>query len=476
MLTLIRRGLLIAATVAAPALSQSVRIDTIAPLTTPSVPAAMRTRIDSVVAEEMRTRGAPSVSLAVVKDGRIAFTNAYGSARLDPPLRAVPLMRYSIGSVSKQFTATAILMLAEQGKLSLDDKVSRFLPGLTRAGEVTIRQLLSMTSGYQDYWPQDYVMPPMLKPVTAQAIVDEWARKPLDFEPGTKWQYSNTNYVIAGMIVEKASGMPLVDFLRQRIFTPLGLKSVAITDDGPLGPEDPERYERFGVGPLRVAPKEGAGWMYAAGELAMNSLDLARWDISVIDQSLMKPASYREQQRTMLLADGRPTNYGLGVSVGSFQGHRLISHNGEVSGFSTQNNIYPDDRMAIVVFANLFSTDIQGVIGNRVADLLFATVDSTADRFVAQARAIFVGLQKGEVDRSMFTSNANAYFSATAIRDFQSSIGACGTVTDIQQTSTSLRGGMTYRGYRVRCGAKDYGVSTFIMPDGKVEQYIVTPR
>ena len=112
-------------------------------------------------------------------------------------------MRYSIGSVSKQFAASAILLLAEEGKLSLDDKVEKFVPGLTRGGDVTLRQLLSMTSGYQDYWPQDYVMPGMLKPVTPDEIVSRWAKIPLDFEPGTQWQYSNTNYVIIGMVVQK---------------------------------------------------------------------------------------------------------------------------------------------------------------------------------------------------------------------------------------------------------------------------------
>ena len=114
----------------------------------------------------------------------------------------------SIGSISKQFTAAAILLLAEQGKVSLDDPVSKFVPNLTRGDKVTIRQLLSHTSGYQDYWPQDYVPPFMLQPVTADKILDLWARKALDFDPGTQWQYSNTNFVIAGLIVEKASGEP----------------------------------------------------------------------------------------------------------------------------------------------------------------------------------------------------------------------------------------------------------------------------
>ena len=185
-----------------------------------ALPADLRGRIDSIARAGLKSSGAPSISLAVVKDGQIVYANAYGQARLSPALAAAPTMRYSIGSVSKQITATAMLLLAEQHKLSLDDKVSRWFPSLTRANEVSIRQLLSMTSGYQDYWPQDYVMPPMLQPVTAEAIMNDWAKKPLDFDPGTKWQYSNTNYVIAGLIVEKVAGMPLVDFLRQHAFTP----------------------------------------------------------------------------------------------------------------------------------------------------------------------------------------------------------------------------------------------------------------
>ncbi|HKD73360.1 MAG TPA: serine hydrolase domain-containing protein, partial [Candidatus Acidoferrum sp.] len=154
--------------------------------------AELQQKIDKAATEALSKTGVPSASIAVVKDGQIAYLHAYGNARLDPVIAAKPGMRYSVGSISKQFTATAMLLLQEQGKLSLDDKVAKFLPDLTRANEVSIRQLLSHTSGYQDYWPQDYVMPMMLQPVTAQKILDTWARKPLDFDPGTKWQYSNT--------------------------------------------------------------------------------------------------------------------------------------------------------------------------------------------------------------------------------------------------------------------------------------------
>src|ERR1051325_9214254 len=267
----------------------------------------LRSKIDSLANDALAESGVPSASVAVVKDGKIVYLHAYGSARLEPNTPATSEMRYSIGSISKQFTAAALLLLQEQGKLSLDDKVAKFIPDLTRANEVTIRQLLSHTSGYQDYWPQDYVMPFMLKPVTAQQILDRWARKPLDFDPGTKWQYSNTNYVIAGVIVEKAAGKPLLEFLREKVFAPLGMRSVLNIDQEKLTESDPTGYMRYALGPLRVAPKEGRGWLFAAGELAMTAEDLARWDISIIDQKVMQPASYRELETEVLLKNGLGT-------------------------------------------------------------------------------------------------------------------------------------------------------------------------
>ncbi|HEY3933429.1 MAG TPA: serine hydrolase domain-containing protein [Gemmatimonadales bacterium] len=435
--------------------------------------APMQAAIDSAAHDVLARTGAPSASVAVVREGQIVFANAYGSARLDPSLPATASMRYSIGSVSKQFTATAILLLAERGKLSLDDKVGRWLPDLTRANDVTIRQVLSMTSGYQDFWPQDYVMPPMLKPTTAHAIADGWAKKPLDFDPGTHWQYSNTNYVLAGMIVEKIAGTSLVDFLRKEVFTPLHMESVVITDDAGLGPTDPQRYLRYALGPVRPAPKEGRGWMFAAGELAMTASDLARWDISVINQAILKPASYQAQQTTVLLDNGTSTGYGLGVQVGMANGHRLISHSGEVSGFTAENNIYPDDHAAIVVLTNLDATGASGQIANRIADALFGAVDHDTEKAVAQARVIFEGLQRGTIDRSLLTDNASAYFSEQALADFASSLGPLGAPTMFAAGGQSLRGGMTYRSFRIRAGGRNMVLSTFTMPDGKLEQYQV---
>jgi D-alanyl-D-alanine carboxypeptidase len=438
--------------------------------------APVRDGIDKAAHDVLTRTGVPSASIAIVKNNQIVYLQAYGDARLEPRLAAGPPMRYSIGSISKQFTATAILMLAEQGKLSLDDSVGKFLPDLTRANEVTIRQLLSHTSGYQDYWPQDYAPPFMLHDVTARDILDRWARKPLDFDPGTKWQYSNTNFVIAGLIAEKASGIPLLQFLSDRIFTPLGMKSVMNIDQNRLTVTDATGYFRYALGPLRPAPKEGRGWLFAAGELAMPPQDLARWNIGMIEQRLLKPESYREMQTEVRLKNGEGTKYGLGVDVGDMLGHRIVAHSGEVSGFTAQNIVFPDDKAAITVLTNEDAASAAGEIARRIAPLLFEASQSGVDPKLEQTKRIFEGLQHGKIDRSLLTENANFYFNEQALKDFADSLGPLGPPQEFVKTSEEGRGGMTLRTYRVKFPQKTVGIIIYEMPDGKLEQYQVFAR
>jgi len=438
--------------------------------------AATRASIDHAAAKALTDTGVPSASLAVVKNDEIAYAQAYGDARIDPPLLARRDMRYSIGSISKQFTATAVLMLVEEGKLSLDDHVSRFLPDLTRANEVTVRELLSHTSGYSDYWPQDYVPPMMLRPISADEILKLWADKPLDFDPGTKWQYSNTNYVIAGVIIEKVSGMPLLQFLQTRIFAPLGMQSVSDVDRSRLGDTDATGYLRYALGPPRPAPKEGAGWLFAMGELAMTASDLAKWDISIINQSLLKPSSYKEMETEVKLKNDEGTSYGLGVFIGKMSGHRIIAHSGEVSGFVSDNIVFPDDRAAVAVLTNEDASGAASMIAHQIGPLLIAGEDASASRDKEQAMSIFKGLQHGTIDRSLFTDNANSYFTALAVSDFAASLGPLGEPQDFTQSGDDNRGGMTYLRYVAKFPNKTLAVSIYKMPDGKIEQYLVMPQ
>ncbi len=431
-------------------------------------------KIDSIAARVLRTTGVPSASIAVVTHGRLAYAKAYGTANLESGTPATADMRYAIGSISKQFTAAAILLLQQEGKLTLDDPVSRLVPGLMRGKEVTIRQLLSHTSGYQDFWPQDYVMPMMLKPVTPQSIANQWAKKALDFDPGSRWQYSNTNYTLAGLVLERASGTPYFEFIRTRILGPLGMSTAANFDVTP-GVVGAQGYLRYALGPLRPAPDAGSGWMWAAGELAMTPSDLARWDISLIRRSLLAPASYRALETEVRLNNGAGTGYGLGVNV-SMQNERfLVEHSGEVSGFTAENMVFPEDSAAVVVLTNQDAAPASGAIAQQIAQLLFASEDALTETRTARARVIFEGLQHGTIDRSLFTPNANAYFSEQALKDFASSLGPLGTPTSFVQTRQSNRGGMILRSYRVGFQGRTLRAWTFEMPDGTLEQFQVAP-
>jgi D-alanyl-D-alanine carboxypeptidase len=440
----------------------------------PPISAALREKIDAIIKQALTGTAVPSASIAIVQAGAITYLQAYGDGRIEPHTPALPSMRYSIGSISKQFTAAAVLLLAEQGKLSLDDPVSRFVPNLTRGNEVTIRELLSHTSGYQDYWPQDYVPPFMLQSITADKILDQWARKPLDFDPGTDWQYSNTNFVIAGLIVEKAGGVPLLQFLSEHIFAPLGMKSVMNIDQNRLTETDATGYLRYALGPPRLAPKEGKGWLFAAGELAMPAEDLAKWDISIINQTVLRPASYAQMEREVVLKNGLGTRYGLGVDVRQESGQRAIEHGGEVSGFTAHNVVFPDARIAVVVLVNEDSVEASADIARKIAALLFREAD--AGKQEEQAREIFVALQQGKINRTLFTDNCNSYFSEQALQDFASSLGPLGSRTEFTQTYKQDRGGMTFRLFEVHFPKKTVEVWERIMPDGKIEQYQVSAK
>jgi len=433
---------------------------------------AMKARVDAIAAGVMEQRGVPSASVAVVQGGKLVYTHAYGRAHVDPDKAATPEMRYSIGSISKQFTAAAILILQEEGKLKLDDAVGKYVPGLTRGDEVTIRQVLSHTSGYQDFWPEDYLMKPMEQPTTAQEILGQWAKKPLDFEPGTQWQYSNTNYVIAGLIVEKVSGQKLMDFLGEHVFHPLGMRSVWNSDEARLTQTDATAYLRNALGPLRLAPKEGRGWMFAAGELAMTAHDLALWDESLIAQKLLKPESYREMFTEVKTKDGKGTHYGLGVEVGDLNGHRDISHSGEVTGFVADNEVLVDDGVAVAVLTNHMAGGA-GAIAQLCASTVVGQKRTPEEE---ETLALYRGLEKGELDRGKLAPNLDMYFDAQTVADFKNSLGPLGEPLTFRQTSSSLRGGMTFRSFRIVYPTRSLQLTTYTYPDGKLEQFLVYPE
>ena len=445
-----------------------------------SLSTATASQIDAAAKKVLEKSGVPSASVAVVQDGKIAYVKADGMARLEPPMAADPSMQYSIGSISKQFTAALILFLVQDGKMTLNDPVGKFLPGLTRANEVTVRQVLSMTSGYQDFWPEDYVMTSMMKPTTPQQILDVWGKKPLDFEPGTQWQYSNTNYVIAGRIAEIVGGKPLIEQLQERIFKPLKMTGVFNSDASRLPANDPTGYYQHALGPLRPAPQEGMGWMFAAGELAMPASDLALWNISLMNRSLLAPASYDEMFTEVKLKDGTGSKYGLGVFVGDHDGHRTVFHDGEVSGFVSANMVLPTDKIAVTVLTNEDASSAAGTLAQQIVPLVLASasaaaVDDSSATKAAEARAlaIFTGLQAGKIDRSQLTQLASDYFTKEALDDFASSLKPLGVPSSFKQVKKAERGGMTFRRFQADFPGKSVLITVYEEPNGKLEQYLV---
>jgi CubicO group peptidase (beta-lactamase class C family) len=436
----------------------------------PALDSATRAKIDVAVRAELEAKGVPSASLAVVVDGKIAYLQGYGQAQLSPKRPAAPSMRYAIGSISKEFLATAMLMLEAEGRLSLDDKLGKHLPGLGAAGEATLRQLLSHTAGVRDYWPQDYVMEEMLHPITHEALIARWGRQPLDFAPGERWQYSNTGYYLAGAVLEKITGDTVFGFLQKRIFTPLKMTSVVDVDQGRLAPADATGYTVYGLGTPKEAPKEAPGWLFACGELAMTAEDLARWDISIIDRSLITPAAYHELETDTLLNSGAGTQYGLGLFVKLRAERRVLAHDGEVSGFIADNKIVPDSRAAVVVLTNADFADAAGSAADKVQELLLASSTPQDAAKLDQAKGIFEGLRHGKLDRSLLTPNCNAYFSESAIAETAHRLASFGKVQSFDLTHFETRGGMDERDYKAVLAKKTLTIVTRVLPDGKVEQ------
>ncbi|MGD0547413.1 MAG: serine hydrolase domain-containing protein, partial [Terracidiphilus sp.] len=272
--------------------------------------------------------------------------------------------------------------------------------------------------------------------------------------------------------VEAVTGSSLMDFLTQRVFRPLGMKSVWNSDEAKLTQADATAYYRHALGPLRVAPKEGRGWMFAAGELAMTAHDLALWDESLIAQSVLKPESYKQMFAEVKLKDGKGTHYGLGVDVRDRDGHRSIEHSGEVSGFVADNEVLVDDGVAVVVLTNQDAVDAASTIARLAAPAVLGAAGTSAEK---QALAIFHDLQQGRIDRSLLASNLSDYFTAEALADFQSSLAPLGESLSFRQTGESLRGGMTFRGFDIVYPGKRLRLTTYTYPDGKLEQYLIAP-
>jgi CubicO group peptidase (beta-lactamase class C family) len=441
--------------------------------------------IDSAVTAALRERRIPGASVALVRGGRLEYVKAYGYASLDPRVPADTATRFAIGSVTKQFIAALALLLQEEGKLSLDDTVAKWYPNITRAREITLIDLIHHVSGYHDYYPLDFVDRPMARPTTAEQIIATFATAPLDFDPGTRWSYSNTGYMIVGRVIERVTGRQLADLLEERIFRPLGLRNTLFE------PTSPERratgYISWALGDPEPALVEGPGWIGAAGGIWSTAADVARWNMALMRPGFLSAASRATLFGERKTRDGRPTGYAAGLGVSRTGGRTVYAHGGATAGFVASSAFVPDDTASVVVLAN----GDQNVTGAVPLTLVSPTRPTTASRppespqravapptprgaSAQQAAVDFFGqLQRGQVDQSGLSEEYRAFLTLPRIEAAARTLGPLGGPTKSELLSRWERGGMEVAVVRLTFPARTVSTLMYRTPDGVIHQYLL---
>ena len=430
--------------------------------------------IDSLVLVAMGQRGLVGLSVGVAQDGKIVFARGYGSRSLATHDSVTPQTMFAIGSVTKQFTCSAVLLLAQERKLSLQDPVAKYMPHLTRADDVTLLELGQHVSGYRDYYPLDFVDREMLEARGADSIIAEYATRPLDFEPGTRWSYSNTNFLILGRVVERVSGEPFGAFLAHRFFTPLGMTHTTFApshQDSAMA----HGYTSVALGAATPAIPEAAGWAGSAGAIWSTPTDLLTWDLALVDGKVLSDDSYRTLTTAHRLPDGRSTGYGCGEGVNDRGEAVVLRHGGAVSGFVAQNTVIPVTRSAVVLLAN---TDFAAIdeLNSAIVRRLLPHQDVpviNGPPALEAARGFLEGLRAGTVNRATLGDDFSAFLTPDLLAAARASLQRAGAISGLQVTNTVERGGMEVAVLRFKVGATNASALMYRSPDGKIQELLI---
>ena len=327
-------------------------------------------KIDALLDKTYKT-GEPGAALLVKQAGRILRRKGYGTADLELGIPVEPDMSFRLGSITKQFTAVAILMLEERGKLSVKDPIEKYLPDFPTQGRtVTVENLLTHTSGIVDYTSLAEWMPLWRKDMSVVEIIGLFKDKPFDFAPGEHWKYSNSGYILLGAIIEKASGETYPDFIQKNIFDPLGMTHSYYGSASRVLPRRIPGYGRDRNG-FTNAAYISMTQPFAAGSLLSSVDDLALWNEALLSNALIKKESRERAWTPFKLNDGTNTGYGYGWSISEYEGHRLVEHGGGIMGFSTYGMLFPDDRVLIVLLTNSAIEDrAPAPFAEKIADLV----------------------------------------------------------------------------------------------------------
>jgi D-alanyl-D-alanine carboxypeptidase len=325
-------------------------------------------RADDLLKAEMQKHQIAGLALMVVKNGHAIKTECYGTANLEWDVPVTPDTVFEIGSMTKQFTAACILLLQEDGKLSLDDKISQHLKDTPPVWtNITIRHLLTHTSGIKNYTVLDGFE--MRQHMTQAQFIQKMGSYPLDFQPGASWTYCNSGYNLLGFIVENVSGKSYWDFLRERIFQPLQMTGTTSRVPGIIVPHRAAGYElKNGV---HINRDYDLTDLFSAGAIISTIKDIAKWNAALDRNKFLKPSSRKQWWTPVKLNDGKTHSYGFGWFLDPENGHKDIGHGGSTSGFSSTIQRFPDDELSVLILTNADETGVATKLAKEVAALYF---------------------------------------------------------------------------------------------------------
>lgn len=409
----------------------------------PSEPAftgAMSAWIDRLGAYEIRAGRTPGLAIGVIEDGRIVYSRGFGYANLADHITADPDTEFSIGALSMQFTAAAVLMLQQDGKLKLGDKIARFVPELNVvASDVTISELLSQTSGLPDYTKASGISTDQTRPVKIGDLLAAVNKMKPTAPAGSTYANNDFNYIVAGLIVERASGVPYSDYLQQEIFLPLVMDHTFVSGDSGISASHADGYT-FDTRSNRFEPVRPLDrtWLFGGRGIVSSIYDLAKWDIEM-------PILLRvDAVRAMFAPSGvaGATQYGMGWVIDRRGGKPYTWYNSDMNGYRAMNAILPEDHLAVIVLSNADGSHDDriadpGTIATRILDLISPPARARLDNaIVARAREWLDRLASRDIDRTQLTPDFSAYLTDRLVaREDFAALGKLQTIVPISSTS-----------------------------------------
>lgn len=331
-----------------------------------AAPGRLQAAVDAIAAEALKSKAAPGLSIAVGREGRVVLAAGYGTANVELNVAVRPASVFRIGSVTKQFTAAAVMQLVERGEISLDDRLDKFVPEFPVAGRaITVRHLLNHTSGIKSYTGLGFKFWGVSRRDLGHSeLLDLIKDEPADFQPGEKFMYNNSGYYLLGMILEKTTGFKYATYMKNRIFEPVGLASTVYCDNEPIIPGRASGYQPAFDGEIRNADMLSMKVPFAAGALCSTATDLVTWTYALAGGKVVKPESYQQMTARTTLNDGTGHPYGFGLANGELAGHRRVSHGGGINGFASSLAHYPDDGVVVAVLVNRGGTKVDAIAEN----------------------------------------------------------------------------------------------------------------